>query len=244
MSPSKKDIINQLQKEMLYLQGFKTPVGNIAIDAGLGPIAKAFPNHVFPTGAIHEFISTAAEQAAAASGFIAGLLATLMHGERVCVWISSSRTIFPPALIAFGVQPHQIIFIDGLKEKEALWVMEEALKYQGLAVVVGEIQEISFIASRRLQLAVEQSRVTGFLLRHNPRNVNTIACVSRWQITTLPSELEDDMPGVGFPRWNISLLKIRNGKPGSWQVEWSAGLFRQVAKAITALPQEQKRKAG
>jgi protein ImuA len=26
---------------------------------------------------------------------------------------------------------------------------------------------------------------------------------------------------MGFPRWNIDLLKVRNGKPASWQVEWS-----------------------
>lgn len=41
-------------------------------------------------------------------------------------------------------------------------VMEEALKCGGLAAVVGEVQDISFTASRRLQLAVEQSGVTGF----------------------------------------------------------------------------------
>ena len=103
--------------------------------------------------------------------------------------------------------------------------MEEALKCDGLSAVIGEMQELSFTASRRLQLAVEQSRVTGFILRHNPRNLNTTACVTRWKITSLPSELADDMPGVGFPRWNVELLKIRNGKPGAWQIEWTAGPF-------------------
>ena len=63
--------------------------------------------------------------------------------------------------------------------------MEEALKCDGIAAVVGEIQELSFTVSRRLQLAVEQSRVTGFILRNNPRNLNTTACVTRWKITPL-----------------------------------------------------------
>jgi protein ImuA len=31
---------------------------------------------------------------------------------------------------------------------------------------------------------------------------------------------------VGHPRWNVELLRIRNGKPGQWQVEWSDGCFR------------------
>ena len=30
----------------------------------------------------------------------------------------------------------------------------------------------------------------------------------------LRCELEDGMPGVGVPRWNVELLKISNGKPG------------------------------
>src|SRR5204863_978353 len=137
--------------------------------------------------------------------------------------ISSCRKIFPPALNFFDIEADRIIFIDVKKEKEILWVLEEALKCEGLAAVVGEINEISFTASRRLQLAVEESRVTGFLLRHYHSKLNITASVSRWRITHIPSKLEDGLPGVGFPRWNVVLEKIRNGRPGHWQIEWSAG---------------------
>jgi len=51
------------------------------------------------------------------------------------------------------------------------------------------------------------------------------------------------MPGVGFPRWNVELLKVRNGKPGTWQVEFSAGRFRHLSTAI-AIPLIQKKKTG
>ena len=166
-----------------------------------------------------------------------------MQNHGACIWISSSRTIFPPALKVFGIEPDRIIFADALKEKDVLWVMEEALKCNGLAAVVADLREISFTESRRLQLAVEQSGVTGFILRHSPRNLNTIACISRWKITTLPSELTDAMPGVGFPRWKIELLKVRNGKPGTWQMEWAAGKFRYISPLVI-LSQEQKRKTG
>jgi protein ImuA len=106
--------------------------------------------------------------------------------------------------------------------------MNEALKCGALAAVVGEMKEISFTASRRLQLAVEQSQVTGFILRSNPRNVNTTACVSRWKITSLPSESVDDLPGIGFPKWRVELLRIRNGKSGVWDVQWMNGRFHQT----------------
>jgi protein ImuA len=104
--------------------------------------------------------------------------------------------------------------------------MEEVLKCDSIAAVVGEISEISFTESRRLQLAVEQSRVTGFILRLNPKNLST-ACVARWNIKPLASA-QTDVPGIGFPVWNVSLLKIRNGKPGNWNIEWKNKRFHFV----------------
>ena len=241
MPTVKENIIAQLQKDILPLQGYKPAMNNIVVDIELGPIKEAFPNSIFPSGAIHEFICPTAEGAAASGGFIAGILSSLMRSRGACLWISSSRTIFPPALQSFGIEPDKIIFIDLQKEKEILWTMEEALKCDGLAAVVGEIQELSFMVSRRLQLAVEQSRVTGFIIRRGSRHLNTTACVSRWKVSSIPSALTDDMPGVGFPGWNIELLKIRNGKPGSWSMEWAEGKFRSIYSFASIMEERQKK---
>lgn len=241
MKGAKADIIAQLQREIFPLQGFKAALNNSATDAGLGLLKNAFPNKVFPVGAVHEFISTGAEDAAATSGFVSGLVSSFLNKNGAAIWISSSRTIFPPALKAFGIAPDRIIFIDLQKEKEMLWAMEEALKCNGLSAVIGEIPELSFTASRRLQLAVEQSQVTGFILRNNARVVNTTTCVTRWKVSSLPSELAGNMPGVGLPRWNVELVKVRNGTPGKWQIEFRAGGFRHITKmAVMALEQQQK----
>ena len=235
----KSDIIARLQKDILPLQGFKTILNNTVTDVGLGAINDAFPNASFPLGAVHEFISAGAENAAATSGFVAGVLGSLMRSGGAAIWISDSKTIFPPALQSFGIAPDRIIFIDLHKEKEMLWAMEEALKCEDLAAVIAEIPDITFMVSRRLQLAVEQSQVTGFILRRDPRNVNTTACVTRWKISPLPSELTDDMPGVGFPRWNVELLKVRNGKPGNWKIEFVAGRFKQISRMAAIRPDQQ-----
>lgn len=243
MTGTKADIIAQLQRDILPLQWFKTTLNNTVVDAGLDLIKNAFPNAEFPLGAVHEFMVAGAEDAAATGGFVAGVIASLMRSGGATMWISSSRTIFPPALTSFGIAPDKIIFIDLQKEKEILWATEEALKCNGLTAVVGEMPELSFTTSRRFQLAVEESRVTGFILRRNPRSFNTTACVARWKITSLPSELADDMPGVGFPRWNVELLKVRNGKPGKWEIEFAAGCFRHISK-ITAIPVGQQKKTG
>jgi protein ImuA len=228
----KQDIIDQLQRELLLLQRHKTPLHALKDSHSLAFLSSAFPGSTFPLGAVHEFICAGKENLAATGGFVSGLLSSLMKKEVVTIWISSNKTIFPPAFKAFGLDPDHVIFIQLQKEKELLWATEEALKCKGLAAVVCELPELSFTSSRRFQLAVEQSAVTGFILRINPRKLTTTACVARWQISSLPSEVTE-LPGVGFPKWNVELLKVRNGKPGSWQVEWAAGKFRlnnKVAK--------------
>jgi protein ImuA len=243
MNTAKENSIAQLKKEILVLQGFKSTGNAITLDGIPVAIKNAFPNEAFPLGAVHEFIAAGVEDAAATTGFITGILSSIMRSAGASIWISGSQSVFPPALKSFGIRPEKVIFIHLEKEREILWAMEEALKCKGLSAVIGEVQDVSFTASRRLQLAIEQSQVTGFIVRHNTRSLNTSACLARWKITSLPSELPADMPGVGFPRWNVELLKVKNGRPGSWQIDFIDGRFRHVPK-ITVIHQQSQKKTG
>jgi len=230
MIPQKRaDIVAELQSDILRIQGFK-PASFKQLCAGLGPIKSAFPNDIFPLGAVHEFLAEHSEDSAATSGFIAGLLAPLMSHRGCALWISSSPKIFPPALKSFGLEPDRIIFIHLRKEQDVLWAMDEALKCGALTAVVAEMEELSFTNSRRLQLAVEHSQVTGFVIR-KPRKLNTTACVSRWKITSLPSHALEGLPGIGFPQWKVELLRVRNGTIGVWDVRWMDGKFISVVSS-------------
>jgi protein ImuA len=211
---------------------------------GCTSIENAFPNSQFPLGCTHEFISSCAEDMSATNGFIAGMLSCIMQLSGVCIWISTSRTLFPASLKGFGIEPEQVIFIDLKNKRDVLYATEEALKCKKITAVISDIQYLSFKESRRFQLAAEQSRVIGFILRNNLRSVNTIACVSRWRITSAKSELPGAMPGVGFPRWHVELLKVRNGFPGSWNIEWSSNKFNEIKPAVTETEYNESRKIG
>lgn len=215
-----KSVIEELQRRILKLQG-NQPASDQSQSLGLGAIEHAFPGRVFPRAAIHELISINSESAVSTNGFMSVMLSALMAQNGSCLWISTRRTIFPPALKAFGIEPERILFVDVLNVKEALWAMEEALKCNALTAVVGEFTALTFDDSRRLQLAIERSRVTGFIHRYRPKIENTLTCVSRWKITPLISDAQDQFPGMAFPKWKVDLLKVRNGKPASWQVQWS-----------------------
>ncbi|WP_158829133.1 ImuA family protein [Mucilaginibacter lacusdianchii] len=235
MLEGRKDIIKRLQQDILQWQGIHRPADDSLIQTGLGDLEQAFPGAVFPTGAIHEFLNMKPEHAAACGGFLAGLLSKLMQEGSPGLWISRSRQLFPPALARFGLRPEQIVFLDVRTEKEALWAMEEALKCEGAAAVVAEVSELDFAQSRRLQLAVERSRVTGFVLRHDPTALSATACAARWRITPLLSQPEPGMPGFGYPSWRVELLKVRNGNPGIWELEWRRRQFVSRSRAAGTL---------
>lgn len=237
-----RSVIDQLQEQILKIQGQKQADGQNQ-SLALGMIEKWFPGGIFPRGAIHELISTSSEDASCTSGFLSVVLTKLMPQGGSCLWISTvpRRSVFPPALKAFGVDPERILFLDAPRPKETLWAIEEALKCGALSAVVGELSELSFNESRRLQLAVENSQVTGFIHRFRPKSENAVACVSRWKITSLPSELPNGKPGLGFPRWNVDLLKVKNGVPRSCQVQWSDAGLEYLQ---TTIPQQYERRTG
>lgn len=242
MSAAQAHIIDQLRKDILSLQGFVKPTRQHDSGRGLGPISQAFPHQQFPVSAVHEFLVNSAEEKAATSGFITGLLSSVRHNPGVIVWIGAKLQVFPHAFKFLGVDPEKIIFVNLDREKDILWAVEESLKCEGLSAVIGELRGLSFDNSRRLQLAVEKSHVTGFIINQT-RSINATACVSRWKINHLPGAIHDELPGIGFPRWQVDLLKVRNGKPGSWQVEWSDGKFRFETKT-KSIDISERRKTG
>lgn len=245
MNTGKREhIIATLQADILKLQGYKH-AASAGLDPGLGPINSAFPNHSFPIGAVHEFLADTLEDTAATCGFISGILGRLTGDYGTMIWIGPSPKVFPPALRNFGVKPENVFFIKLQSPQHILWAMEEALKCKAISAVIGEIRDLSFPASRRLQLAVEESLVTGFVLRQKTKSLTTTASVSRWRVTSLPSSPIDDLPGLGFPAWRVELLRIRNGKPGTWDMTWTPGGFKPLTQDETSIQGlTQNRKAG
>ncbi|RVT97325.1 Error-prone repair protein ImuA [Mucilaginibacter limnophilus] len=233
MNARKEELIAKLRQDIIAWEGYRPPEAGSNVSLGLGPVETAFPNSIFPTGTIHEVLSATPEDTAACGAFLCGLLSRLLADGGACLWISWSRRIYPPALKRFGLNADRIIFVDVPIQKDVLWIAEEALKCEGVAAVICETTALTFMESRRLLLAVETSRVTGFILRKGVKNANSTACTARWQIRPVRSSLRPGMPGVGHPRWQVDLLKVKNGQPGSWTLEWKNKSFKVVTPQPT-----------
>jgi len=230
---------------LLQMEGFR-PRSSAEANPGLSIMASAFPNAQFPLGKIHEFICENRDAVAATSGFLSGLVSTLMVKPGFVLWLSLGQSLYPPGLLQYDIDPSRIIFIDCRKDKELLWVLEEILKSEGIIAAVAIIPRISFTESRRLQLAVEKTKVTGFVICTKLRSLSATAAVARWKIEAIPSYMPDQMPGLGFPGWKARLLKVRNGKPADFTLYWVSGGFRKYESEEVLLEMEDanKRKTG
>ena len=229
----KADTLALLRSKIQELEGFKPTRASSPVSFDIKEIDRSLPGEILPLGAVHELVSHQNETAAAATGFMAAILGKISKDDGVIIWISKKRTVFPPGLARFGINTDRIVFVDLGREQEILWATEEALRTKGIASVVSEISDVDITATRRMQLAVEQSGVTGFLLRANPKKTSASSCVTSWRVRSLPTAFDDAMPGVGYPRWEIELARARNGKPGKWQVEWKESEFHLIKPSQT-----------
>jgi protein ImuA len=197
-----------------------------SVPLDIAAIDNALPTGGIRLGALHEAASAGpdTEHAAAATLFIAGILARL---DGPILWVLRQADLFAPGLAAAGLDPTRIVFAEA--GKHVLPTMEEGLRHTGLAAVVAEhTGRLSLVASRRLQLGAEQSGILAILLRRSPSfddpalNEPT-AAVTRWRITALPSPPAlphaPDTPGLGRARWQLDLTRCRGGEPGSWMTE-------------------------
>lgn len=232
-SPFHQTVIERLQRQILDLEGYKTRPRQQQKKLGFAHIEKHFPNQVFPTGTIHEFVSTQPEHTACTSAFIMALLSKLNTHQGIYVWIGKQRQLFPPGLNYFGIPAHQIIFINLVKPKDILWATEEALKCQSLNGVISELEAITFAQSQRLQLTVEKSKVTGFILRTQTGPIHATACAARWQISPIASLSLTQLPGVGFVNWQVDLLKVRNGSTASFNISWHNDQFHTIESPVS-----------
>ena len=228
MAIPKTDIIQQLRREIIALDGLRHVPMDDAPQEGMGLFADHFPQGRFPLGAVHELKPFAEADQPATLGFSLALMQTVLPAEGIIAWVSAQpMPLYAPGLRQIGLDPARVIFVRARKPSDRQWAMEEALQCTSLTAVVGELEKLDFKQSRRLQLAAEKSGVTAWVLP-SPRAAKTNASTSRWSIRSLPSEAEGDLPGIGDPQWQIDLLHMRHGKPGSWTIRWSEGRFQLV----------------
>ena len=181
------------------------------------------------TNALHEVYAASGWDAAAASGFSAGLALRAARGRPV-IWIFQEMFELEagrpngPGLKEFGLDPARAVFVRARDAAAALRAGAEAARSPAAGAVIlalwGAPAALDLTASRRLALAAETSGATLILLRA-AAEPEPSAALTRWRISALPSRgLEADAPGT--PAFNAALTRQRGGVSGlAWRLEWN-----------------------
>lgn len=217
---------------------------------GDGRVDACLPGGL-PLGQVHEIAADGveAENGGLVAAFAACWLARL-PGAQPILWIGPSADLYPPGLLAYGLNPARLLLAHSGGDTATLAAMEAALRLGAAAAVVGEAGAVPRLAGRRLHLACLAQGSTGFVLRRWPYGVkpgaaDVAAVATRWRLATLPSLATGREPGPA--RWQVELTQARGGRPGAWLMEWhkgtsdAPGALRVVAGLADAAPEIRRR---
>ncbi|MGI8840340.1 MAG: ImuA family protein [Caulobacteraceae bacterium] len=208
------------------------PFGDPAID-------EALPGGGLPLGRWHEAVGEGLEmETAAVTGAFVATLAAPLAARGAVVWVMRRDDLYAPGLAALGFPAERLIQVKARGEAQALAALEDALGCAGVAAAIGEVEGVDLTGGRRLQLACERGGATGFLIRRRPfggapRGQGAgSAAATRWRIAGAPSDPAPGEPGLGAPRWRVTLERCRGGRGGAWILEKSDGAYplRVVAR--------------
>ena len=226
---NKNTQIDDLRSQIRLLEKDITRDDNIIVPFGISEIDDFLSGNGLMLGKVHEVLGDLHFRLGNVSsiGFVVALLVRISEQtgtNKEILWCVKNKNIVRGNLSAsglnwLGLNSNRIIQVNAFSEVDMLWAIEEGLRCSGIMAVVGELGEPrkgaaseTSIFWRKLQLAAEKNGVTGFMLRPNAKNISSIA-ETRWRVS--PCLTRD-----WRPKWNLQLLKARNGRSNSISVIW------------------------
>ena len=171
-----------------------------SLRTGLDALDELAPGGSFARGAVHELLSDPKEGKPL---FVATLLA---RGSSTIIWSDPLDDLYPPALVARGLDLKRL-FLLRVKVVDQTWAVAECLRCKGVGAVVAAIPTLTRLEARRLQLAAEQGGGVGILLRPTGRGSDIYAAATRWLVRPAPGERT-------IQRWTVQLLHGHGGRIG------------------------------
>lgn len=219
------------QRRLGWNQHRNQPRDSLPWTLGLPGLDQHLPAAGLAVAGLHDVTPAAYGDFPAACGFALALavrrLTEAKEGRPVlwCRLETEQREYghcFGHGVSGFGLPRTRFLSISLRRPVALLWTLEEALKSGCLSVVLGDVavQYADLTATRRLALAGQAGKASGIIVLTRYSNDST-ASFSRWCVaasTSPPAASDPRAPGL--PAWQVSLTRIRGGRPGSWLVNW------------------------
>jgi protein ImuA len=203
-------------------------------------VHRHLPGPGLASGVLHEVLAASHGDRPAAFAFLFALSALGLEARAgPAVFVAARRALsefgapYGHGLQQLGLDVGRLILVDAKTDKDALWAIEETLRSQAAAGMVAGVVEksLDLTASRRLNLAAA-AHATPLVLLRTSAGTATSAAATRWRIAAAPAA-RDRYGTFAEARWNVTLERCRNGRPGHWLIEWNHVAHRfRVAQGV------------
>jgi protein ImuA len=232
------EVLEELRRLLPRMEGMLPGTRVLPFDL---PVLDAhLPQGGLPCGALHEVAPASEPDTPAAFGFLAAILGRIRNARPILL-VTSPRALagfgrpYGHGLTYLGLDPSRLILVEAGDDKQALWVMQEALHSNVPAAVAGTLAaRLDLKLSQRLHLAAGEAEIPLVLLRP-PDTMEASAAATRWRIGTAPAA-RDRFGIIVRARWRVALERCRNGRPGEWLVEFDHDAHRFSLAAALAGP--------
>ena len=174
---------------------------------------------LFPFGleqaGLHEIVEAEHGDLGAATGFLLATAQTYgglsKGGHGAVLWVAQhkSRQVHGRLLQSAARLGRPCLGVSVRKSSDALWAAEEALSTSTTRLIIAELEDADFTATRRLKLAAERHGGHVVLLMPYQRE-GASACETRWRVSAAPSAQNVmDKAAPGSARWRVRLERCR-----------------------------------
>lgn len=185
---------------------------------GINFIDACLPQTGLNRSGLHEIEPFRPTDMPSLTGFTFALLSRLCSTQPI-IWCVTAQQIgdygqlYAFGLERYGISPAQILLTKAKHADDLHFAMEEAVKTEGVAAVIGEGPRPSFTGSRRLSLLCKTHKRPCLLMSPNTNETLGSAALTRFQIApTHGVEDPRDPFGPGLPTWMVALPRARSGK--------------------------------
>jgi hypothetical protein len=190
-----------------------------AVEAsGYAELDAALPGGGWQSGTIVELMT--ADTGIGELRLLMPALARITQADRYVALISPPWIPFAPALSRHEIRLERLVVIRAQNTADTLWAFEQTLRCKSFGAALAWPTTIQDREVRRLQLAAEAGRSTGFLYRPATAALESSPAAVRMRLHAAPQG------GL-----NLEILKCRGGRGGV-----SVRIARSIVRASGQLP--------
>jgi protein ImuA len=220
----RETLLQSLQRQVRQLEKTRPAEQGQTYSTGCLPFNRLLPGGGWQPGTLVEWM-TAQPGSGALTLALALARQTAQSGGLVVI-SDPGQQFYPPAAVALGYDPAQLVVLHPASAAEELWALDQALRCEGVAVAWASLAKLGDHDFRRLQLATEEGGTLGFLGR--PAKARGQPAWSDLQLLVEPRAV-----AAGNRRLNVEVVRIRGGVAGArvtLEIDDVTGQVREVSE--------------